>query len=389
MNVLEGRPLVVVNAVGSNSGGGRTWILGVIGELQRGGLRGLDWHFLVAEPVAAMFHAQTDQLRITPFEMTSTAGRMLWEQLVVPWRYGRRDREVLVSAANFGPLLRRRRTVLLARNALHFGDIRFSAWHRRGDLEALLARTSVRRSRLTITATDSMAKAVAERVGRRPLTVHFGPGLAKGRGRKGDDGRYCFVHRTLWGPHKRLADMLLAIASLAATHRGRFVVRSACDPHTPFARSFAESQAERRLLEDPLVAQHVEFWAFDPRDGASMDGDAVILPSTVESFCFPLAEAVALGIPVVAADSTFARELCGPGAVYANPGDPHDLADGMRLLIDGDGPDPAPEEFRERLSWTRHVDRLASACRYVARYDRAPDVTDVVRDAAQQTVDME
>lgn len=369
-------PLVVVNAAGSNSGGGKTWTLSVVGELQRGGGRGLRWHFLVAEEVAAMLNRQADGISITAVRPMSLARRFAWEQGVVPARYARHAEEVLLSAANYGPLLRRRRTVLLARNALHFGDVRYSAWRRQGDLESILARASVRRSRLTITATEAMAAMVAARTGRRPATIHFGPGLAQSAGASRADGRYGFAHRTLWGPHKRLAEMLRAVRQLATTHSGRFMVTSACDPRTPVARKYHESECERELLDDPMISEHVEFASFDPRAGRTIGADAVILPSTIESFCFPLAEAVALGLPVVAADSAFARELCGAGAVYADPDDPKSLADGMRRLIDGCGPGPAPPELRERLSWSRHVDALAAACRFVARHDRTPAVVD-------------
>ena len=345
----------------------------MVRELQRGGLRDLDWHFLVAEDVAAMLAGKEGDVRITSVPRASLARRLAWEQLVLPWRYARHRGEVLLSAANYAPVLRRKRTVLLTRNALHFGDWRFSAWQRQGDLESGLARLSVRRSRLTITATDTMSAAVQRRTSRRPLTIYFGPGLARTLGDRREDTRYCFTHRTLWGPHKRLPDMLRAIREVAGTHRGRFIVSSACDPYTAFAKTYSESELDRALLDDPLISEHIEFASFDPRDGARLDADAVIVPSTIESFCFPLAEAVALGIPVVAAESSFARELCGASAVYAQPGDPGSLADGMRRLIDGDRPEPAPRDLRDRLSWARHVDRLAAACRYVAIHDRAPD----------------
>lgn len=367
--------LVVVNAVGSNSGGGRTWTMQVVRELQRHGPRGLRWHFLVAADAAAVLEPGRGEVRITPVAKRSPALRMLWEQGVVPWRFARRDGTVLVNAANFGSLVRAQRTVLYARNALHFDEFRIrGSGQRRVELETRLARASVRRSRLTITATDAMASAVETYTGRRPLTIHFGPGLATTRAATAEpDGRFCFAHRTLWGPHKRLRDVLLAVRELAATHEGRFLVRSACDPHSSFATPFEESEYERRLLEDPLIAAHLEFAAFAPEDGRELRGDAVIMPSTVESFCFPLAEAVALGVPVIASDSAFARELCGSGAIYAAPHDPLELAAGMRVLVDGHGPGPAPDDLRSRLSWRRHVDLLANACETVAWEDRAPD----------------
>lgn len=50
---------------------------------------------------------------------------------------------------------------------------------------------------------------------------------------------------------------------------------------------------------------------------------AVVFPSKLESFGLPYVEAMALGVPLIAADRPVAREVCGDGAVYcdANDGD--------------------------------------------------------------------
>ena len=47
-----------------------------------------------------------------------------------------------------------------------------------------------------------------------------------------------------------------------------------------------------------------------------------LMPSKLESFGFPYYEAMALGLPLVAADKPFAREACGQGARYADANDP-------------------------------------------------------------------
>lgn len=48
----------------------------------------------------------------------------------------------------------------------------------------------------------------------------------------------------------------------------------------------------------------------------------ILMPSKLESFGFPYYEAMALELPLVAADKPFAREACADGALYAPANDP-------------------------------------------------------------------
>lgn len=361
------RPRVFVNAGGSVSGGGKVYVLGFLDELERGGDRGLDWVFLVPKQLGRVTReapSTSIEVRRQPIERASR--RFVWEQTLLPVLKGVRDTDVLVSAANFGPLLRRTRHVVIARNVLHFqpSEIRGSKG-RRLALQAILGRLSVARATVVVTATEAMAGAVAARTGRHPIAIPFGPGLVRGR-TEDSRPRFTFLDRSWWGPHKRLGDLLVAVRHLARTHAGRFVVRSACDPTTRFARGFEESEADRRLLADPAIASHVELQTFDPRPGEELDGDAIVVAGTTESFCFPLAEAIGAQLPVVAADCPFARELCGDAAFYTPGGDSAALADAMRRLIEGRRPPPFPQELRRKISWTTHVDRMAELCRVLA-----------------------
>ena len=53
---------------------------------------------------------------------------------------------------------------------------------------------------------------------------------------------------------------------------------------------------------------------------------AFVLPSMMESFGNPFVEAMCSGAPVIAADTEFARELCGDAATYFPVGDAAALA---------------------------------------------------------------
>ena len=299
-----------------------------------------------------------------PQRIVSPVGRIAWEQAVLPRVWKRSGAGVLLSVANFAPLRRGRHQVLIAGNALYFADVRVRG--RRGArirAEAVLGRASVRRAAVTVTPSEAMASLVAGFTDRPVVPVIFGPGRAERRA-AGPDDVFTFVHRTHWGPHKRLVDVLEAVRLLAETDAGAFRVRSACDPRSEFARSFVESRPERALLEDPAIARHVAFETFPVEEQAEVRGDAVLMPSVTESFSFPLAEAVGIGLPVVAADAPFARELCGDAAFYVAPHDPAGLAAAMRRLLQGERPPPRDPGTPARLSWAAHVDGLAAVCRW-------------------------
>ncbi|MBI3317975.1 MAG: glycosyltransferase, partial [Candidatus Omnitrophica bacterium] len=90
-----------------------------------------------------------------------------------------------------------------------------------------------------------------------------------------------------------------------------------------------------------------------------------VFPSYLESFGHPLVEAMAAGLPIVAADTPVNREICGPAAVYAPAFDPEAWADQIRVLLE------SPERCQrlraasqaqvERFSWQTHVRILLQA----------------------------
>ena len=65
-------------------------------------------------------------------------------------------------------------------------------------------------------------------------------------------------------------------------------------------------------------------------------GTLLVFPSEHETFGLPQAEAMAVGTPVLAADTAVSREVCGDAAEYVPPRDVEALVAGLaRLLDDG------------------------------------------------------
>jgi glycosyltransferase involved in cell wall biosynthesis len=90
--------------------------------------------------------------------------------------------------------------------------------------------------------------------------------------------------------------------------------------------------------------------------------DVLVVPSLWESFCIPVVEAMACGLPVVAARSTALPETVASAGLTFTPDDPADLARQLRrVLTSSQSPDPPPSDcFRVAVVSPRFGSALAS-----------------------------
>lgn len=93
--------------------------------------------------------------------------------------------------------------------------------------------------------------------------------------------------------------------------------------------------------------------------------DIFVFPSVSETFGFPLVEAMACGLPVIACDTLTNREICGPAALYFPPFDAGILAQRVQELrarpdlyrwLSGKG----VERARRQFNLADHFDRLVA-----------------------------
>jgi glycosyltransferase involved in cell wall biosynthesis len=165
-------------------------------------------------------------------------------------------------------------------------------------------------------------------------------------------------------PRKNVAGLLDAYERLLdrlASEAGRGVADRAAVPDlilagktTDHARPWLERIARRPL------AGHVRHIGYvEPDDRAALYAGArlLVIPSFDEGFGIPALEAMACGVPVVAADRGALPEVVGEAGTLVNPDDPADIAAGMaRMLADTAYADACAAKGIERarqFSWER------------------------------------
>ena len=101
----------------------------------------------------------------------------------------------------------------------------------------------------------------------------------------------------------------------------------------------------------------------------------LVYPSLYEGYGLPVAEAMALGRPVVTSDRSATREVAGEAALLVNPEDVDALAGGMERLLED-------EELRERLGAEGRARMAARTWRRTAE-ETFEVYREVLRGAAQ------
>ena len=97
-----------------------------------------------------------------------------------------------------------------------------------------------------------------------------------------------------------------------------------------------------------------------------MNHDLFVFPSISETFGQPLAEAMSMGIPIIAADRPIHKEICGDAALYYSALRPSSLIEKIQLIdknealrtsLIGNG----LKNVNNIYIWDAHVDRLLSS----------------------------
>lgn len=277
-------------------------------------------------------------------QSNSSVGR-IWEARSVVRRLSNRQ-DVVLALDNF-PLLSGRREIVVVHNALLlFGTSMSPARH-------VAWRLTRNRAVAYVAPTEWMAREMRRQGFKHVRAVPHG-GLLERPVRQAaqpKDGRITVIGLGVPSPQKNFGSIVAACGIAKCKPNLRLTV----DPNSP------EGDTLRRQAEYAgLPAGRLDLVGMLAKSEVAAtlaDSHVLVFPSTIESFGLPLVEAMQVGLPVVASDTPWAREVCGSGASYASPRDPEEIAACIDLLFgDTEEWSKASNQALERGSMYRWID---------------------------------
>lgn len=302
---------------------GRAAVRGQIGGVER----------LAREMALRLPALRPDRYRVIapPRGLAYRAGHA-WEQAVLPVRAVRCA--LLYSPANLAPVAWGRNVVVIHDvAALRHPDAYsrpYVAYHRR-QLPSL-----ARRARHVITVSEFSLAELVEVLGVLPERVTVIP--------EGVDERFSpDANPSPAVSRYGLTRPYVLVVGTASARKNLWVLERA-------ARALADRQidlvlagSDRSYLRtSEMPVRRLGYVVEEALPGLYAGALALAMPSTYEGFGLPCLEAMACGIPVVAARSGALPETCDGCALLADPGDPDEFADALVTAVGDDG-------VRERL----------------------------------------
>jgi glycosyltransferase involved in cell wall biosynthesis len=343
---------VLLNAVSAKMGGAANYLRNIACELESLAPED-EFVCIVPDEQVVTFLGLARNLQVIGIpESNGSYLRRLWFDQVTLRRMLRSERiDVLYSTANLGMLACPNRQVLLVRNILYFSPAYQKLLVTAGlkaRFENVLRRWLVCRSAksadVVLTPSRTMLDALLDHCpAARDKAVVNPYGVRPPRPR-GVTTKPCrergsaitLLYTSLYAEHKNLGTLLRALKELIKSGVEYRLVTPA-DPDWQGPGRTATWQCDSQTMHDPELSRHVEFTGI--LDGEAIArlydlADVFVYPSIIESFGHPLLEAMAAGLPVVAADAPINRELCADSAVYFSPHDSADCARQIRRVID-------------------------------------------------------
>ena len=314
------------------------------------------------------------------------ASRFWQEQAILPRLIRRCGADVLISAGNLALWRSPVPQILLSGNSLYTSDDFYRDLRSRKDyrlwldtrVKGVFARQSVSWADRTVAPSQAFADELRQWTGGQVISIHHGfnyetfceggaalPTAIQQKLNSANDAlRLLFVSH--YNYYRNFETLLRAIPLVRERLRGRRIVlfltcklRSEENPGSfraePAAALVQRLGIAQQVVELGTVPYHLLHHLYRACD-------IYVTPAYAETFAHPLVEAMASGLPVVAADLPVHREVCGQTALYFQRFSPHELAEQvLRLEVSPDLKKALAERGRSRareFSWEKHVDKL-------------------------------
>ena len=371
---------VLLNAISAKMGGAANYARNIAVELAR---VAPEDEFIIILPAnqARAIERTGRNIRIIPGPNVGLLKRLWFDQITLR-RMLRRERvDVLYSTANVGMFLCPFPQVLLVRNSLYFSPLFLQHTLSRMSVRARLTNAlrrwlvcrSVEWADIVITPSESMMqdlRAFVDQPSSKFHVIPYGTILERFQDEglsatEQQNGTVRLLHISHYADHKNVGVLFESLEELRAIGITNVVLSTTADVEdTRYVVSFCRV-SDRALLSKPSISECVRLLGDVPYEQVAKvyrGHDIFVFPSLAESYGHPLVEAMASGLPVVAANLAYARELCGDAAMYFDPFSAYDLARQISRLV----ADPLlRKELRQRgrsrvrqMDWSLHVKRL-------------------------------
>jgi glycosyltransferase involved in cell wall biosynthesis len=210
-----------------------------------------------------------------------------------------------------------------------------SAWIRTPFIRlfgSLTMRHAMKRSDAVIAISDATRQAALERYSflnpEAVTTIHHGVDRARFPARQGPESESpYFFSLGNSKPYKNVRGVIEAFALVAKEHDEVKLVMSGRGDSNAKLDQWAQDLGIRERMDFTGMVSDEEIVALF--HGAR----ALVFPSFVEGFGFPLVEAMSLGCPIVASSVPVVQEICRDAAVFADPNEPEAIAEQMSELL--------------------------------------------------------
>lgn len=384
---------VLINATASTAGGGRTYLFNVLPRLVTDSPEWLSLTVLVPARHLGDYRQIAAGPRLTIEAGPAGEGivaRLRWEETTLRRMLREREIDLLVSAGNFALRASPVPQILFSRNDLYFSRDFVRDLVARGEwamlgmhlVKSRLARSSIRQATINVTPTEAFAAKIRAARGLRGCRIEvaqfgieagaLGGGEVEQPSRvpaKGDRLRLlCVSHYNYFRNFETLLRAMPELAGRARRETGHDVelVLTTTLGEGIVHGGYDTTQAARLIDKLGIGRMIVMLGEVPYRSLRELyeSSDLVVCPSYAESFGHPLLEAMALGVPVLAAETPVHREICGDAAAWFPTFDPHQLAtEAARLLGDaGIRRQMVVNGLArsQRFPWENHVHRLLS-----------------------------
>lgn len=365
---------VLVNGLHAKSGGGVTYLRNILSLLADDDR--LELHLFLHEGQLSLFEPIDERVQRRVFSFPSGFWYlMLWEQISLPVIARKMSADVTFSPANYGPLLAPTPVIML-RNALAVGSdetrpTKRLYWAGLAMMTALSLISSRRAIAVSQYARDSLSFGPRQSLYEKVSVVYHGVNPIFCPGEKSVDAEpYLLVVADIY-IQKNLHTLVEALAEIRRRKPDiRLKIAGRRNDESYYDQIIRT--IDRLGLEDSVdfLGQRSEEELVQLYRNCAL----FVLPSTVETFGNPLAEAMASGVPVATSNAAAMPEIVADGAILFDPLDSNDMASKILQVLD----DPAIAariaerglRRSEEFSWVKTARETANIL--VAASERRP-----------------